>query len=100
MVVGSSCLQRADGAAILSAVSTIAQNARVSSGVDEGWKILNVLHRFVQFHVCLAFCKVTALCATTSVPSACSDIGDRLDRLCLVSVLARRLLINIINHQL
>lgn len=47
MVVGSSCLQRADGAAIMSAVSTIAQNARVSSGVDEGWKVLNVLHRLV-----------------------------------------------------
>uniref|UniRef100_A0AAR2J0N3 NADH-ubiquinone oxidoreductase 75 kDa subunit, mitochondrial n=1 Tax=Pygocentrus nattereri TaxID=42514 RepID=A0AAR2J0N3_PYGNA len=45
VVVGSSCLQRADGAAILSAVSTIAQNARVSSGVEEGWKVLNVLHR-------------------------------------------------------
>ncbi|XP_053353957.1 NADH-ubiquinone oxidoreductase 75 kDa subunit, mitochondrial [Clarias gariepinus] len=45
VVVGSSCLQRADGAAILSAVSTIAQNARVSSAVDEGWKVLNVLHR-------------------------------------------------------
>ncbi|KAF7711260.1 hypothetical protein HF521_000271 [Silurus meridionalis] len=45
VMVGSSCLQRADGAAILSAVSTIAQNARVSSGVDEGWKVLNVLHR-------------------------------------------------------
>lgn len=85
MVVGSSCLQRADGAAILSAVSTIAQNARVSSGVDEGWKVLNVLHRLVQFLVCLTFYKVTAL----YVPSACSDIGSRLDRLCLVSALVR-----------
>ncbi|XP_054479555.1 NADH-ubiquinone oxidoreductase 75 kDa subunit, mitochondrial-like [Anoplopoma fimbria] len=45
VVVGSSSLQREDGAAILSAVSTIAQNARTSSGVDEGWKVLNVLHR-------------------------------------------------------
>lgn len=46
MVVGSTALQREDGAAILSAVSTIAQNARTSSGVEEGWKVLNVLHRY------------------------------------------------------
>lgn len=45
VVVGSGALQRADGAAILSTVSTIAQNARASSGVEEGWKVLNVLHR-------------------------------------------------------
>ncbi|CAB1413473.1 unnamed protein product [Pleuronectes platessa] len=45
VVVGSSALQREDGAAILGAVSTIAQNARTSSGVEEGWKVLNVLHR-------------------------------------------------------
>lgn len=45
VVVGSSCLQREDGAAIMAAVSTIAQNARVSSGVEETWKVLNVLHR-------------------------------------------------------
>uniref|UniRef100_A0AAQ5ZPC9 NADH-ubiquinone oxidoreductase 75 kDa subunit, mitochondrial n=1 Tax=Amphiprion ocellaris TaxID=80972 RepID=A0AAQ5ZPC9_AMPOC len=45
VVAGSSCLQREDGAAIMAAVSTIAQNARVSSGVDETWKVLNVLHR-------------------------------------------------------
>lgn len=46
VVVGSSALQREDGAAILSTVSTIAQNARTSSGVEEGWKVLNVLHRY------------------------------------------------------
>lgn len=45
VVVGSGALQREDGAAILSAVSTIAQNARTSSGVEDGWKVLNVLHR-------------------------------------------------------
>lgn len=45
VVVGSGTLQRADGAAIMNAVSTIAQNARASSGVEEGWKVLNVLHR-------------------------------------------------------
>lgn len=48
VVVGSSALQREDGAAILSAVSTIAQNARASSGVEDGWKVLNVLHRSVS----------------------------------------------------
>lgn len=45
VVVGSAALQRDDGAAILSAVSAVAQNARTSSGVEEGWKVLNVLHR-------------------------------------------------------
>ncbi|XP_076848761.1 NADH-ubiquinone oxidoreductase 75 kDa subunit, mitochondrial [Brachyhypopomus gauderio] len=45
VVVGSSCLQRADGGAIFSAVSTIARNACVTSGVQDGWKVLNVLHR-------------------------------------------------------
>jgi len=45
VVVGSSALQREDGGGILGAVSTIAQNARASSGVEEGWKVLNVLHR-------------------------------------------------------
>uniref|UniRef100_A0A674MQC7 NADH-ubiquinone oxidoreductase 75 kDa subunit, mitochondrial n=1 Tax=Takifugu rubripes TaxID=31033 RepID=A0A674MQC7_TAKRU len=45
VVVGSGCLQREDGAAIMAAASTIAQNARVSSQVEESWKVLNVLHR-------------------------------------------------------
>lgn len=45
VVVGSGALQREDGVAILSAVSTIAQNARASSGVEDSWKVLNVLHR-------------------------------------------------------
>ncbi|XP_028831415.1 NADH-ubiquinone oxidoreductase 75 kDa subunit, mitochondrial [Denticeps clupeoides] len=45
VVVGSATLQRSDGAAIMKAVSTIAQNARTSSGVEDGWKVLNVLHR-------------------------------------------------------
>ncbi|XP_055361238.1 NADH-ubiquinone oxidoreductase 75 kDa subunit, mitochondrial-like isoform X2 [Betta splendens] len=44
VVVGSGCLQREDGAAIMSAVSTIAQN-KFRSGVEKSWKILNVLHR-------------------------------------------------------
>ncbi|MBN3296752.1 NDUS1 oxidoreductase, partial [Amia calva] len=45
VVVGSGCLQRADGAAIHAAVSAIAQSARASSGVQDNWKVLNVLHR-------------------------------------------------------
>ncbi|KAG5852287.1 hypothetical protein ANANG_G00060790 [Anguilla anguilla] len=45
VVVGSACLQRADGAALHSTVAHIAQNARTSSGVQENWKVLNVLHR-------------------------------------------------------
>uniref|UniRef100_G3PPN6 NADH-ubiquinone oxidoreductase 75 kDa subunit, mitochondrial n=1 Tax=Gasterosteus aculeatus aculeatus TaxID=481459 RepID=G3PPN6_GASAC len=51
VVVGSSALQREDGAAILRTVSTIAQNARTSSGVEEGWKVLNVLHSRVASQV-------------------------------------------------
>ncbi|KAI1899020.1 hypothetical protein AGOR_G00078380 [Albula goreensis] len=45
VVVGSAILQREDGAALHAAVSSIAHNVRVSSGVEEGWKVLNVLHR-------------------------------------------------------
>lgn len=45
VVVGSSMLQREDGAAVHNAVATIAQNARLSSGCGEGWRVLNVLHR-------------------------------------------------------
>lgn len=54
VVVGSSCLQREDGPAIMAAMSTIAQNARVNSGVEESWKVLNVLHR-LMFVSCEAF---------------------------------------------
>lgn len=45
VVVGSSCLQSEDADAVMAAVSAIAQNARASSGVDNTWKVLNVLHR-------------------------------------------------------
>ncbi|XP_053554628.1 NADH-ubiquinone oxidoreductase 75 kDa subunit, mitochondrial [Bombina bombina] len=45
VVVGSSILQRKDGAAIHAAVSAIALNARTSSAVGEEWKVLNILHR-------------------------------------------------------
>uniref|UniRef100_A0A7N8YCR2 NADH-ubiquinone oxidoreductase 75 kDa subunit, mitochondrial n=1 Tax=Mastacembelus armatus TaxID=205130 RepID=A0A7N8YCR2_9TELE len=51
VVVGSSALQREDGAAVLSAVSTIAHNARTSSGVEGGWKVLNILHRYMASQV-------------------------------------------------
>lgn len=46
VVVGSTALQRNDGAAIHAAVSTIAQNARTKSGVGSDWKVMNILHRF------------------------------------------------------
>ncbi|XP_013916436.1 PREDICTED: NADH-ubiquinone oxidoreductase 75 kDa subunit, mitochondrial [Thamnophis sirtalis] len=45
VVVGSAALQRGDGAAILSAISNIAQNIRTKNGVDIDWKIMNILHR-------------------------------------------------------
>uniref|UniRef100_A0A3Q1JZ15 NADH-ubiquinone oxidoreductase 75 kDa subunit, mitochondrial n=1 Tax=Anabas testudineus TaxID=64144 RepID=A0A3Q1JZ15_ANATE len=44
VVVGSSCLQRQDGAAIMAALSTITQNV-LSGGVEKTWKVFNVLHR-------------------------------------------------------
>lgn len=45
VVIGSGSLQREDAAAIHAAVSTIAQNARVTSECGDDWKILSVLHR-------------------------------------------------------
>ncbi|XP_067649239.1 NADH-ubiquinone oxidoreductase 75 kDa subunit, mitochondrial-like [Haliotis asinina] len=45
IVVGSSVLQREDGAAIHAAVSTLAENVRSNSGCGTDWKVLNVLHR-------------------------------------------------------
>lgn len=45
VVVGSSCLQREDGAAAMAAVSSIARKAHVSGEVEETCKIVNVLHR-------------------------------------------------------
>lgn len=60
VVVGSSCLQRDDGAAIMAAVSTIAQNARISSEVEETWKVLNVLHRSLSWNtIGKAFSSIT-----------------------------------------
>lgn len=47
VVLGSSALQRDDGAAILAAVSNIVQKIRVSTGVAAEWKVMNILHRFV-----------------------------------------------------
>ena len=49
VVVGSALLQRNDGAAILKAVSGIAQTARVKSGCDKNWRVLNVLQRVSLF---------------------------------------------------
>lgn len=49
VVLGSSALQRNDGAAILAAVSSIAQKIRMSSGVAGDWKVMNILHRYVEY---------------------------------------------------
>ncbi|KAM5229355.1 NADH-ubiquinone oxidoreductase 75 kDa subunit, mitochondrial isoform 1-T1 [Ctenodactylus gundi] len=48
VVVGSAALQRNDGAAILAAVSTLAQKIRVTSGVTGDWKVMNILHRIAS----------------------------------------------------
>jgi NADH dehydrogenase (ubiquinone) Fe-S protein 1 len=45
IVVGSSTLQRPDGAAIHRTVANIAQTARERCGCGEDWRVLNVLHR-------------------------------------------------------
>uniref|UniRef100_A0A8C2QR70 NADH-ubiquinone oxidoreductase 75 kDa subunit, mitochondrial n=1 Tax=Capra hircus TaxID=9925 RepID=A0A8C2QR70_CAPHI len=45
VVLGSSALQRNDGAAILAAVSNI---IRTSSGVTGDWKVMNILHRIAS----------------------------------------------------
>jgi NADH dehydrogenase (ubiquinone) Fe-S protein 1 len=45
IVVGSSALQRTDGAALHRAVISIAQAARERSGCGDDWRVLNVLHR-------------------------------------------------------
>uniref|UniRef100_V5H204 Putative nadh-ubiquinone oxidoreductase ndufs1/75 kDa subunit n=1 Tax=Ixodes ricinus TaxID=34613 RepID=V5H204_IXORI len=42
VVVGSVALQRPDGAALLGLAQALAAQAR---GCDQGWKVLNVLHR-------------------------------------------------------
>jgi len=45
VIVGSECLQREDGGAIMSMVQRLAQNVRVKCGAPEDWRVLNVLHR-------------------------------------------------------
>jgi len=45
VVVGSSCLQRDDGGALLSSVASLADRLRTSSGAGSDWRVLNVLQR-------------------------------------------------------
>lgn len=45
VVVGSSSLQRGDAAALHSAVSSLANRLRATSGADGDWRVLNILHR-------------------------------------------------------
>ncbi|XP_008589877.1 PREDICTED: NADH-ubiquinone oxidoreductase 75 kDa subunit, mitochondrial [Galeopterus variegatus] len=48
VVLGSSALQRNDGAAILATVSSIAQKIRMTSGITGDWKVMNILHRIAS----------------------------------------------------
>lgn len=48
VVLGSSALQRDDGAAILVAVSNMVQKIRVTTGVAAEWKVMNILHRIAS----------------------------------------------------
>ena len=43
--MGSSILQREDGATIQKLVSSLCEQIRVSPGRDPEWKIYNILHR-------------------------------------------------------
>jgi len=45
VIVGSEALQRGDNSAVLRASQQIASSLRASSGCEEDWKVLNVLHR-------------------------------------------------------
>jgi len=45
VIVGSEALQRTDGGAIISLVQQIADKAKVDSGAEADWRVLNVLHR-------------------------------------------------------
>ncbi len=55
VVVGSECLQREDGAAILANVQKLSQNVRASLDGAEGWRVLNVLHRVASQVKCKTF---------------------------------------------
>jgi hypothetical protein len=55
VVLGSSALQRDDGAAILVAVSNMVQKIRVTTGVAAEWKVMNILHRFVTCFLFVCF---------------------------------------------
>merc|ERR1712038_2187349 len=45
VVVGSECLQRSDGGAILASVQQLAHKVKLKSSAPAEWKVLNVLHR-------------------------------------------------------
>lgn len=45
IVVGNSCLQRPDAAAILSTASALANKLQTKAGAEKDWRVLNVLQR-------------------------------------------------------
>jgi len=45
VIVGNSCMQGTDGAALHAAVASLSQSLRTSSGCGEGWRVFNVLQR-------------------------------------------------------
>lgn len=45
VIIGSECLQRSDGGALLANVQKLALDVRAKSGCGESWRVLNVLHR-------------------------------------------------------
>jgi len=62
IIVGSAMFQRADGAAVHRAVSSLAQTVRAKSGCGEDWRVLNVLHR-----VCSGVCQQPCLKLASNV---------------------------------
>lgn len=45
ILIGSGVLQRPDGAAMFQLTQSMAQTARVTSNVEQDWRVLNVVHR-------------------------------------------------------
>ncbi len=45
MIVGSSVLQRADGASIYDLVFSLANKLKASKNVSSDWRTLNIMHR-------------------------------------------------------
>jgi NADH dehydrogenase (ubiquinone) Fe-S protein 1 len=48
IILGSTALQRNDNGALFSAVSRLAEKVRTQSGIQQNWRVLNILHRWAS----------------------------------------------------